>query len=106
MILNRPNCINFGITEPSSVTPDTVIGLVGVHTIPEVGYMIHPSKWGYGYATEALKGFLDFYFPYMTGRGEKAEFVEAWIARENTRSIKVLEKCGFWLKEKKVGDFE
>jgi RimJ/RimL family protein N-acetyltransferase len=106
MILNRPNCVNFGITDPSSTTPDTLIGFVGVHTVPEVGYMIHPSKWGYGYATEALNGFLDFYFPYMKELGERAEFVEAVADPENAGSIKVLEKCGFWLKEKKVGDFE
>lgn len=54
----------------------------------EVGYVIHPSFWGMGYATEMLKAvigmlFEDGFSEIITGAFE-----------ENTASIRVMEKCG------------
>lgn len=55
----------------------------------EIFYSIHPEYWGNGFATEVARtivksGFEDF----------KLHKVEAGVATENSRSIKVLEKAG------------
>ena len=55
----------------------------------EIYYKLHPDYWRNGYATETAKrliktGFEDF----------KLHKVEAGVATENTRSVRVLEKAG------------
>lgn len=71
------------------------IGLAGLtlsndkFKLGEIYYKLHPDFWGKGYATEAAKqlvkiGFDDF----------DLHKVEAGVATENIRSIKVLEKIG------------
>jgi|GEM_PF-108532 len=55
----------------------------------EIYYKLHPDFWGRGYATETAKqlvklGFEDF----------KLQKVEAGVATENIKSVKVLEKTG------------
>jgi RimJ/RimL family protein N-acetyltransferase len=52
----------------------------------EVGYWIGKEYWGKGVATEALSEFL--------GHVETRPLY-AHVARHNTASIRVLEKCGF-----------
>ncbi|KAK3067608.1 hypothetical protein LTS18_001018, partial [Coniosporium uncinatum] len=41
-----------------------VVGLVGIIRSPNVGYILNPGAQGLGYATEALKAFLDNYWAY------------------------------------------
>jgi len=71
------------------------IGLAGISLsndkfrLGEIHYKIHPGFWGKGYATEVARklvtsGFEDF----------DLHKVEAGVAVENIRSIKVLEKAG------------
>lgn len=71
------------------------IGLAGItlsanrFKLGEIYYELIPSQWGRGYATEIAKtlikvGFEDFHL----------HKVEAGVATENIRSIKVLEKSG------------
>lgn len=36
-----------------------VIGKAGMFRFPEVGFILHPSAWGQGFATEALRPILD-----------------------------------------------
>lgn len=71
------------------------IGLAGISLLAnrfklgEIYYELFPSHWGQGFATEIAKtlikaGFDDFYL----------HKVEAGVATENMRSIRVLEKSG------------
>jgi RimJ/RimL family protein N-acetyltransferase len=53
---------------------------------PEVTYWIGKEYWGKGLATEALSEFL---------RQMKERPVYARAAKDNTASLRVLEKCGF-----------
>lgn len=74
---------------------DGFIGVAGMtlsanrFKLGEIYYKLLPSQWGQGYATEVAKtlikcGFNDFYL----------HRVEAGVATENIRSIRVLEKSG------------
>ena len=48
-----------------------------------------PAFWGKGYATEVVKTIIKFGFENL-----KLHRIEAGVATENTRSIRVLEKAG------------
>ncbi len=58
----------------------------------EVGYWISRDCWGKGVATRALRGLLKLFH-------ERPLY--AAVARHNTGSVRVLEKCGFVLLEEK-----
>jgi [ribosomal protein S5]-alanine N-acetyltransferase len=55
----------------------------------EVWYKLHPNEWNKGYATEALKGMLDFGFNTLG-----LHRIQAGVAVDNIASAKVLEKVG------------
>ncbi len=38
---------------------DTVIGLGGIHTGTEIGFILHPDFWGQGFATEAVQAVIE-----------------------------------------------
>lgn len=59
------------------------------HTV-EIGYGIIPSEQGKGYATEAVKGIIDWALSTNLASHVVAECLE-----DNIASIKVLEKLGF-----------
>lgn len=71
------------------------IGLAGLHLsndkfrLGEIYYKFHPEYWGNGYATETAKGLIRLGFEDF-----KLHKVEAGVAVENVKSIKVLEKSG------------
>ena len=99
-----------------------VIGILGGHHPPEIGYILHigilPPRafaasltWrllpvdhaGHGYATEALRALIPFYFSLVpsaaeTGRPE-CDYMEGRTDFENFASQKVLTKCGFVIVE-------
>ena len=66
------------------------VQLVPVEEGWEVGYHIAEKYTGNGYATEAVKAFL----PYIA---EKKALQVIWgiCLKENSASVKVMEKCGF-----------
>ncbi|WP_339740194.1 GNAT family N-acetyltransferase [uncultured Sunxiuqinia sp.] len=72
-----------------------VIGLAGMFPsndrfrLGEIYYKIHPDFWGNGYATEVAKALVRFGFDEL-----KLHKVEAGVATENIRSVRVLEKIG------------
>ncbi|TAG80384.1 MAG: N-acetyltransferase [Betaproteobacteria bacterium] len=55
-----------------------------------VGYRLTPSRWGKGYATEALSAVLDYGF-----RNARLPEITATARIENLASHRVLERCGF-----------
>ncbi|RDW76728.1 GNAT family N-acetyltransferase [Aspergillus mulundensis] len=80
----------------------------------ELGYMFVPGVWGKGYASEAVKGIMGWWFTYLDSFGtsiakseasgvnggkqgdiEDEDRVYAIVAKTNGASIRVMEKCGF-----------
>ncbi|KAL4766464.1 GNAT family N-acetyltransferase [Aspergillus foveolatus] len=104
---------------------DRIVGIVGIKEAEspitkrpqhELGYMFVPGVWGKGYASEAVKGIVRWWFGYLDslnlsgleysrGDGEKEdggegevvdnERVYAIISKRNGASRRVLEKCEF-----------
>jgi ribosomal-protein-alanine N-acetyltransferase len=74
---------------------DQFIGLAGMNLsadrfkMAEIWYNLMPSHWGNGYATEVARRLIRFGFESL-----KLHRIEAGVATENKRSIKVLEKAG------------
>ncbi|OQE38523.1 hypothetical protein PENCOP_c008G02927 [Penicillium coprophilum] len=104
---------NYAIVDKSiPETEERVVGSLSFNQVdpfPEIGYAVHPSSWGKGYATEALQLMLKMWWNLArrTVDGEDARAAEAEKAyalceKRNTGSRRVLEKCGF----KIVGDFQ
>jgi len=106
--------------------PGVIIGLVGSHIAepPTMGYMLRKEFWGYGYATEAVHGWLNEYWKLprreldlqetmlehvqLHWQGDVVrEAVFAYIESGNIGSIKVIQKCGFEPSgfEERVDDF-
>lgn len=56
----------------------------------ELGFMLAPTLWGRGYATEAVRALIEALFALT-----KAERLLASARAENPASRRVLEKCGF-----------
>jgi RimJ/RimL family protein N-acetyltransferase len=86
----------------------TFIGMVGLNRVKpsypfapavEIGWRLHPSHWGYGYASEAAVAALRYGFE--TGGLEE---IVAFTAAANMRSRSVMERIG--MVRDPVGDFE
>jgi ribosomal-protein-alanine N-acetyltransferase len=73
-----------------------IIGTIGFnawsprHNRAEIGYEIHPSQWGKGYASEAVSKVLEYGFDSL-----KLTRVGAVVFIDNEASIKLLNKMGF-----------
>ena len=126
--LENPLCFNFSIEllplnetdgtgddtqKSSSQDPVKVIGLCGGHSLPELGYIFDPSCWGRGYATAALKAFLDIYWKTWPDghpllEGEERNFLKAVTGKDGYASMAVLKKCGFeyWREEEEEDENE
>ncbi|KAI9368424.1 GNAT domain-containing protein [Aspergillus egyptiacus] len=94
---------------PEAQVPDRIIGTLGIGRIAsdltgrvryEIGYLVLPRVWGRGYASEAVRGVMGWFFDLLarTGKehGERGqEAVYAIVAKSNAASLRVMEKCGF-----------
>ena len=67
----------------------------------EIGYHIAKKYTGNGYATEAVKSFLPIIMEWLC-----IEKIEGHCLIENIASCTVLEKCGFTLVYKGIGDYQ
>ncbi|KEF58833.1 uncharacterized protein A1O9_03676 [Exophiala aquamarina CBS 119918] len=91
--------------------PGRVIGSIGCHDsdpVPEVGYMLRTECWGKGYATEAMKYWLQAWWKLPrravevkldpNDRGSTAvvpEVLKADVVVTNHASKRILERFGF-----------
>jgi len=66
-----------------------VIGKLGCWQLPEIGYLLAPSAWGHGYATEAMQAFIAR--RRALGPGELIADVDP----RNMPSRRLLQRCGF-----------
>lgn len=61
--------------------------------------MLHPNKWGVGYATEALTAFLRKWWELPRHSQDKSSIIEdslfADAHKENNVSLRLMEKLGF-----------
>jgi ribosomal-protein-alanine N-acetyltransferase len=76
-----------------------IIGWVGLQFLPEldeteVGFLLSPSHWGKGYATEAALASLQFGFEQLD-----LDHIIALVHPENLASQRVIAKCGMWYVE-------
>ena len=74
-----------------------IVGWGGLYNDPfqrgwgvEVGYFLHPSAWGFGYATELMSACTD-----IADHALELREIRAFTRPENVRSRRVLEKAGF-----------
>jgi RimJ/RimL family protein N-acetyltransferase len=70
------------------------IGMVGINwrdqDTPELGYWLGTDHWGQGFATEAARAAIDYFF-----EETEHELLHAGARVSNPASRNVLEKCGF-----------
>jgi RimJ/RimL family protein N-acetyltransferase len=67
-----------------------VIGKAGCWRIPEIGFILHPSAWGQGFAREALEAVIERVWDTF-----QIPAIEADVDPRNAASIAVLTKLGF-----------
>lgn len=65
----------------------------------DLGYRFLPAFWNQGYATEAARALVDYGFQVL-----KADKICAYIEEEAAASRRVLEKVGFTVKSRFLGD--
>ena len=67
-----------------------VIGKMGAWRLPEFGFILGSAHWGRGYASEALKAFLDYAF-----RTRGLDFLRADTDPRNCAALRLLADHGF-----------
>ncbi|PWY92833.1 putative GNAT family acetyltransferase [Aspergillus heteromorphus CBS 117.55] len=85
--------------------PGGFIGWIGTwrsEPLSEVGFVLHRSTWGLGFATEAMKAFTSLFWRLKPN----VEYLAAFSDTENVASIRVLTKCGFRWVGVEFGEYE
>lgn len=114
-----PDIFNFAVVLPGTSNDDSnnnnnnrrdkIIGILGSHNFPKIGYIFHPGYSKRGYATEALSAFLPRFFSLLPSASSATEMpnqedspvsqgydlVIAHVDLENEPSSKLLERVGF-----------
>lgn len=83
----------WAVTEPAAdrlVGTVTLVGWDRDHRRAEIGFILHPSRWGRGLASDAVRTALRFGFGPMG-----LHRVEADVDPENAASLRLLERLGF-----------
>lgn len=70
------------------------------NSVATMGYILNPSFWQQGYATEVSRELIEFGFTQLNLR-----VIRATCDSQNTGSIRVLEKSGFLLETTLIDDF-
>jgi len=85
------------ITSPAEVSDDFVvtlggeaIGKMGAWRLPEFGFILRSDHWGRGYASEAMRAFLDHMF-----RTRGIDFLTADTDPRNAGALRLLANHGF-----------
>ncbi len=85
------------IASPHEISDDFVvtldgeaIGKMGAWRLPEFGFIFRSDRWGRGYASEAIRAFLDHMF-----RTRGVEFLAADTDPRNTGALRLLTRHGF-----------
>jgi RimJ/RimL family protein N-acetyltransferase len=66
------------------------IGKAGAWSPPEVGFLLHPDRWGHGYAYEAMAALM----PVLFSRHD-VPALTADVDPRNAASLRLLERLGF-----------
>ena len=66
-----------------------LIGKLGCFRLPEIGYLFDPAMWGRGYASEAMRAFIE------RRRRVGSTELTADIDPGNKSSLRLLARCGF-----------
>ena len=91
--------VRYAATEPRDIPflieqNFSAIGVVGLNMLerdtPEIGYWLGVDHWGQGFATEAARAMIDYFFEEFD---RDHLFAGARVANPASRNI--LEKCGF-----------
>lgn len=84
------------IDAPAELSDDFVIelggqtiGKLGAWRLPEVGYILAPTRQGHGYALEALAAFTAY------ALGSRTDHLVADVDPRNAASLKLLRRAGF-----------
>ena len=67
----------------------SVIGKLGCWRLPEIGFLLDPTLWGRGYASEAMAAFLD------RRRQMGSREITADVDPDNEPSLRLLNRFGF-----------
>lgn len=67
-----------------------VIGKMGFHAFPVIGFILHPDSWGRGFAREALRPVIERAFDF-----HRLPFIDADVDPRNARSLRLLRSMHF-----------
>ena len=92
--LKNPNRFDWMCIEKESGGKIGVFGIIKEEKTAEVNYLLAPEAQHKGYASESLKGIIQYAYDDLT-----VKLITAVIHKDNKPSIALVEKMGFTFKE-------